>query len=159
MLATQKQYVQWQENKDGNETLHQALWLSESNHVPPARIVLIDDKTTADEAYRLACEGTSLLWRGDFHNAKQLLQALNRRIERTNERSEQRKIKKAANQSAKSNKTAAESLETSKDIPNLFHVTNIRRSALFAMHLSITRISRIVDQVYNYLLQAHWVNI
>ena len=121
MLATQKQYVQWQENKDGNETLHQALWLSESNHMPPARIVLIDDITTADEAYRLACEGTSLLWRGDFHNAKQLLQALNRRIERTNERSEQRKIKKAENQSAKSNKTAAESLETSKDIPNLFH--------------------------------------
>jgi methylase of polypeptide subunit release factors len=69
----------------------------------------------------LACEGTSLLWRGDFHNAKQLLQALNRRIERTNERSEQRKIKKAANQSAKSNKTATESSELSKDIPNLFH--------------------------------------
>jgi methylase of polypeptide subunit release factors len=69
----------------------------------------------------LACEGTSLLWRGDFHNAKQLLQALNRRIERTNERSEQRKIKKAANQSAKSNKNVDKSLEISKDIPNLFH--------------------------------------
>ena len=121
MLATQKQYVQWQENKDGNETLHQARWLSESNHMPPARIVLIDDKTTADEAYRLACEGTSLLWRGDFHNARQLLQALKRRIERTNERSEQRKMKKAANKSAKSNKTAVESSETPKDIPNLFH--------------------------------------
>lgn len=121
MLATQNQYVQWLENKDGNETLQQALWLSESNHVPPTRIVLVDDKTTADEAYRLACEGTSLLWRGDFHNARQLLQALNRRIERTNERSEQRKIKKAANQSAKSSKTAAEPLETSKHIPNLFH--------------------------------------
>ena len=48
MLATQKQYVQWQENKDGNETLHQARWLSESNHVPPARIGLIDDKTSAE---------------------------------------------------------------------------------------------------------------
>ena len=121
MLATQKQYVQWLENKDGNETLHQARWLSESNHVPPARIVLVDDTTTADDAYRLACEGTSLLWRGDFHNARQLLQALGRRIDRTNERSEQRKIKKAANQSAKSHKTASEPLETSKDIPNLFH--------------------------------------
>lgn len=121
MLATQKQYVQWLENKDGNETLHQARWLSESNHVPPARIVLVDDTTTADDAYRLACEGTSLLWRGDFHNARQLLQALNRRIERTNERSEQRKIKKAANQSAKSSKTTAEPSEKPKDIPNLFH--------------------------------------
>lgn len=121
MLATQKQYVQWLEKKDGNETLQQALWLSESNHAPPARIVLVDDKTTADDAYRLACEGTSLLWRGDFHNARQLLQALGRRIDRTNERSEQRKIKKAANQSAKSSKTAAEPSETSKHIPNLFH--------------------------------------
>ena len=121
MLATQKQYVQWLEKKDGNETLQQALWLSESNHAPPARIVLVDDKTTADDAYRLACEGTSLLWRGDFHNARQLLQALGRRIDRTNERSEQRQIKKAANQSAKSSKTAAEPSETSKHIPNLFH--------------------------------------
>ena len=119
MLAPQKQYVQWLENKDGSETLHHALWVSESNHAPPARIVLVDDKTTADEAYRLACEGTSLLWRGDFHNARQLLQALNRRIERTNERSEQRKIKKAANKPAKS-KAESDSLN-SKEIPNLFH--------------------------------------
>ena len=117
MLATQKQYVQWLENKDGNETLHQARWLSESNHLPPARIVLVDDTTTADDAYRLACEGTSLLWRGDFHNARQLLQALGRRIDRTNERSEQRKIKKAANKSAKSSASTTESLA----IPNLFH--------------------------------------
>lgn len=118
MLVPQKQYVQWLENKDGNETLHQARWLSESNHTPPTRIILVDDKTTADEAYRLACEGTSLLWRGDFHNARQLLQALNRRIGRTNKRSEQRKIKKAAN---KSSQPTAESLTNSKVIPNLFH--------------------------------------
>ena len=113
MLATQKQYVQWHEN----EGLRQALWLSESNHAPPARIILVDDKTTADDAYRLACEGTSLLWRGDFHNARQLLQALKRRIERTNERAEQRKLKKAANKSAKSSAFTTESLA----IPNLFH--------------------------------------
>lgn len=106
MLSTEKQYLQWTEN----ETSRQARWLSQSNHVPPARIVFVDDKTTADEAYRLACEGTSLLWRGDFHNARQLLQALGRRIDRTNERSELRKIKKAANKSV-----------TAKEIPNLFH--------------------------------------
>lgn len=93
MLQTEKQYVQWQEN----ETLRNALWLSESNHMPPARIVLVDDTTTADDAYRLACEGSSLLWRGDFHNARQLLQALGRRIDRTNERSELRKAKKRLN--------------------------------------------------------------
>ena len=37
---------------------------------------------TADPAYRLACEGTALLWRGDYHNARLLLQALARRIDR-----------------------------------------------------------------------------
>lgn len=37
---------------------------------------------TADKAYRLACEGTALLWRGDFHNARQLLQAMQRRLDR-----------------------------------------------------------------------------
>ena len=122
MSPTQKQYVQWLENKNGNENLHNARWLSESSHAPPERIVLVDDKTTADDAYRLACEGTSLLWRGDFHNAKQLLQALTRRIERTNERSEQRKIKKAAkaNESAKSPNATIESVN-SKELPNLFH--------------------------------------
>ena len=37
---------------------------------------------TADAAYRLASEGTALLWRGDFQNARQLLQAMARRIDR-----------------------------------------------------------------------------
>jgi methylase of polypeptide subunit release factors len=36
----------------------------------------------ADEAYRLACEGTALLWRGDYQNARQLLQAMSRRANR-----------------------------------------------------------------------------
>ena len=117
MLATEIQYVQWHEN----ETLRQARWLSQSNHVPPARIVVVDDKTTADEAYRLACAGTSMLWRGNFNNARQLLQAITRRIDRANERSEQRKINKEANKPAKSAKSTDETLAPSKDIPNLFH--------------------------------------
>ena len=117
MLATEIQYVQWHEN----ETLRHARWLSQSNHVPPARIVVVDDKTTADEAYRLACAGTSMLWRGNFNNARQLLQAITRRIDRANERSEQRKINKEANKPAKSAKSTDETLAPSKDIPNLFH--------------------------------------
>jgi methylase of polypeptide subunit release factors len=36
----------------------------------------------ADVAYKLACEGTALLWQGDFQNARQLLQALARRIDK-----------------------------------------------------------------------------
>ncbi|HEX8955768.1 MAG TPA: class I SAM-dependent methyltransferase [Burkholderiaceae bacterium] len=62
-------------------TEHSALWQSEAGAAPPKRVTVADDRTTADAAYRLASEGTSLLWRGDFHNARQLLQALARRCE------------------------------------------------------------------------------
>lgn len=59
-----------------------ALWRSEAGVPPPKRVVMADDTMTADQAYRLACEGTALLWRGDFQNARQLLQAMARRAER-----------------------------------------------------------------------------
>ncbi len=61
---------------------HAARWRSEGGAAPPRRVVVADDTMTADAAYRLACEGTALLWRGDFHNARQLLQAMARRLER-----------------------------------------------------------------------------
>lgn len=59
-----------------------ALWRSEAGVAPPRRVQLADDTLNADAAYRLACEGTALLWRGDFQNARQLLQAMARRLER-----------------------------------------------------------------------------
>jgi SAM-dependent methyltransferase len=59
-----------------------ALWRSERAAPPPKRVVLADDTINADTAYRLACEGTALLWRGDFQNARQLLQALARRVDK-----------------------------------------------------------------------------
>ncbi|MGY0061650.1 methyltransferase [Streptomyces sp. LZ34] len=37
---------------------------------------------TADTAYRLACEGTALLWHGDYQGARQLLNAMARRADR-----------------------------------------------------------------------------
>src|SRR5690606_35183912 len=48
----------------------------------PRRVVVADDTLSADAAYRLVSQGTSLLWRGDYHNARQLLQALTRRIDK-----------------------------------------------------------------------------
>ena len=61
----------------------------------PKRVQLALDSLTADSAYRLACAGTGMLWQGDFQNARQLLQALARRIDRP------RKVKrKAASTSA-----------------------------------------------------------
>ena len=62
---------------------HSARWRSEAGVAPPKRVVIADDTMNADRAYRLACEGTALLWRGDFQNARQLLQALVRRVDQT----------------------------------------------------------------------------
>jgi SAM-dependent methyltransferase len=45
-------------------------------------VVVADDQMTADDAYVLASQGTALLWRGDFQNARQMLIALARRIDR-----------------------------------------------------------------------------
>ena len=56
-------------------------WQSEAGVAPPKRVVTADDTITADAAYRLACEGTAMLWRGDYQNARQLLQAMGRRME------------------------------------------------------------------------------
>jgi len=61
---------------------HTARWRSEAALPPPRRVLIADDRTTAAAAYRLAREGAALLWRGDFQNARQLLQALARRIDR-----------------------------------------------------------------------------
>ncbi|WP_327098848.1 class I SAM-dependent methyltransferase [Nocardia vinacea] len=64
------------------DTDHSAQWHSESAAAAPAQVTVADDRMRADTAYRLACQGTALLWRGDFHNARQLLRALSRRIDR-----------------------------------------------------------------------------
>ncbi|MEV6277011.1 class I SAM-dependent methyltransferase [Nocardia sp. NPDC051832] len=55
-----------------------ARWHSENAAVAPAEVVVVDDRTTAKFAYRLAQAGTGLLWQGDFHNARQLLRAMER---------------------------------------------------------------------------------
>lgn len=63
-----------------NDAPRSALW--RSDQVLPKQVVLADDTMTADTAFRLACAGTGLLWRSDFQNARQLLQALARRIDK-----------------------------------------------------------------------------
>jgi hypothetical protein len=85
--------IHWTEN----DAMQSADWRSESGISPPRRVVIADDTMNADTAYRLACEGTGLLWRGDFQNARQLLQALARRVDRPS-----RKSAKAAKQGSAS---------------------------------------------------------
>jgi SAM-dependent methyltransferase len=45
-------------------------------------IEIADDTLTADAAYGLAGQGVGLLWRGDFQNARQLLNAVAARVDR-----------------------------------------------------------------------------
>ncbi len=70
--------IEWNEQGE----VRSARWRSESGAPAPRRVELADDTLSADTAYRLACAGTGLLWRGDFQNARQLLQALMRRTDR-----------------------------------------------------------------------------
>ena len=58
-----------------------ARWFSEAGIAPPKRVIVADDRMNADRAYRYACEGTAMLWRGDFNNARALLQAMARRVD------------------------------------------------------------------------------
>jgi methylase of polypeptide subunit release factors len=69
-----------------------ARWRSEGGKAPPKRVVIVDDQMNADAAYRLASEGNALLWHGDFQNARQLLQALARRIDRLGKSNKSKKI-------------------------------------------------------------------
>jgi len=73
-----------------------AHWRSESGWPAPRKVVLADDTMNADTAWRLALDGTALLWRGDFQNARQLLQALGRRVDHKGPRARRAKGGKAA---------------------------------------------------------------
>jgi len=78
--------IQWQEAGSPCS----ARWRSERGLTPAPRVVLADDTTPADSAFKLACEGTALLWRGDFQNARQLLQAMARRADQVSPRKRQK---------------------------------------------------------------------
>ena len=64
-----------------------AKWHSENGIASHKKIQIGDDTLTADIAYRMACEGTAILYRGDFQNARQLLQALVRRVDKPSKKS------------------------------------------------------------------------
>ena len=68
--------LHWQE--DGQE--RSALWQADNGARLPSRVLTVTEMD-ADTAYRQASAGTGLLWRGDFQQARQLLQAMSQRME------------------------------------------------------------------------------
>lgn len=78
MNSTTYPGIHWSENG----APHAARWRSEAAVPPHRSVVVADDRLGADAAYRHAKEGVAMLWRGDWQNARNLLQALSRRAER-----------------------------------------------------------------------------
>lgn len=93
-IAMSTPLIAWQEN----EQTHSSRWQSEGGNPAPKRVLVADDTLAADTAFRLANEGTAMLWRGDFQNARQLLQALARRIDRKRQPKSQRQAGKSDKQ-------------------------------------------------------------
>ncbi len=63
----------------------------------PPKIQTVDDTLSADAAYRLACDGVTMLWKGDFHQGRQMVQSLARRVDKA-------RVKSLEKAEAKSNK-------------------------------------------------------
>ena len=115
----------WTEDKQTRT----ALWRSERGAAPPKRVVLADDTLSADSAYRQACEGTGLLWRGDFQNARLLLQALARRIDKPP------KASKTARMGRKKTLAQAETGAPSGEAFHLYRQAKAQRARVLGMVL------------------------
>ena len=125
LSATTLPVLNWTEDKQARS----ALWRSERGALPPKRIALADDTLSADGAYRMACEGTGLLWRGDFQNARLLLQALARRIDKPP------KASKTAKMERKKVLAQAESGVPSGETFHLYRQAKSQRARVLSMVL------------------------
>lgn len=85
--------LQWD---DVNGQPQHAAWHSEAGRPAPARMQVADDRLAADAAYHLICEGSTLLWQGDFFNARHLMEALKRRVDKPKLRGKAQKNAKPA---------------------------------------------------------------
>jgi len=111
--------LQWLEG--GQE--RSANWHSESGIAPHKKIQIADDTLTADIAYRLACEGTAMLYKGDFQNARQLLQALVRRVD------------KPSKKSTRADRVTKDKTKSPLDIFNLHRLAQSQRARILGMIL------------------------
>lgn len=116
---SQTNSLQWLEG--GQEC--SAQWHSENGIAPHKKIQIADDTLTADIAYRLACEGTAMLYRGDFQNARQLLQALVRRVD------------KPPKKSKRADRVEKDKIKSALDIFNLHRLSQSQRARILGMLL------------------------
>jgi 16S rRNA G1207 methylase RsmC len=116
--------IHWHENDQACA----ALWHSVNGMAPHKKLVPADDTMTADDAYHLACEGTAILWKGDFQNARQLLQALVRRIDKPSKKS-----KRAGKRADQAGDAAVK--KTPKDIFNQHRLIQSQRARILGMLL------------------------
>jgi len=100
-----------------------AKWHSENGIAPHKKVQIGDDTLTADIAYRLACEGTAILYQGDFQNARQLLQALIRRVD------------KPSKKSTRVDRVAKEKTKSPLDTFNLHRLSQSQRARILGMVL------------------------
>jgi 2-polyprenyl-3-methyl-5-hydroxy-6-metoxy-1,4-benzoquinol methylase len=107
---------------------YSAVWHSENGIAAHKKVVTADDTLTADDAYHLACEGTAILWRGDFQNARQLLQALVRRVDKPSKKS-----RRASKRVVKPGEIA--SRKSAKDIFNQHRLIQSQRARILGMLL------------------------
>src|SRR4051794_17694171 len=75
-LITADQQLTWEHRGES----FNATWCSANNRPTPKKYVVVDDRLTAVQAMKYAAQGTAMLWLGDFHNAKQILSAIDRRV-------------------------------------------------------------------------------
>jgi methylase of polypeptide subunit release factors len=111
--------IQWNE---GGE-ICSARWHSENGIAPHKKIQIADDTLTADIAYRSACEGTAMLYKGDFQNARQLLQALVRRVD------------KPSKKSTRADRVVKEKTKSPLDTFNLHRLAQSQRARILGMVL------------------------
>ena len=114
--------LQWEEAG----AMCRARWRSEAGVAAPRRVMVVDDSLTADAAYRLAGEGIALLWRGDFQNARQLLNALARRVD-------QKAARAAGKQKARA--AAPENPAAASDAFNRHRLSRAQRARALGMLL------------------------
>ena len=116
---TQFATLQWEEGGQARS----ARWHSENGIAPHKKIQIADDTLTADIAYRLACEGTAMLYKGDFQNARQLLQALVRRVD------------KPSKKSTRADRIAKDKVKSPLDTFNLHRLAQSQRARILGMVL------------------------